>query len=136
MAFVSFSIIVIYAPLFSWIGIPQAVHMYDLLSLLKSQHLGFADTISYFFAHVKEINQKLAYSVPVVILYINMAGVVIYLISATLLAECLSQMLHVERRKAYVATAIATTLNYIPAILVGLFQIAVVFASLSPQTFE
>jgi hypothetical protein len=61
-----------------------------------------------------------------------MAGIVIYLISTTLLAESVSQMLLVERRKAYVATAIATTLNYIPAILLGLFQIAVVFASLSP----
>jgi hypothetical protein len=61
VAFVNFSIIVIYAPLFSWIGIPQAVHTYDLLTLLKSQHLNFADTISYFFEHAKEINEKLAY---------------------------------------------------------------------------
>jgi ABC-type tungstate transport system substrate-binding protein len=56
------------------------------------------------------------------------------LISATLLAESVSQMLNVERSKAYVMSAIATTLNYIPTVLVGLFQVAVVYASLSPQS--
>ena len=133
MAFVCFSLIVIYTPLFSWIGIPQAVHTYDLLTLLKSQHLNFADTVTYFFVHAKEINEKLAYSAPRVVLNISVAGSVVYLISATLLAELVSQMLNVERPKAYVVTAIATTLNYIPAVLVGLFQIAIVYASLSPQ---
>ena len=134
MSFVCFTLIVIYTPLFSWIGIPQAVHMYDLVALLKSQHLNFADTITYFVAHATEINKKIAYSAPTVVLYINACGVVIYLISTTLVAEALSQMLDVGIRKAYVITAVATTLNYVPAILIGLFQIALAFASLSPQT--
>src|SRR5260370_38574272 len=111
MAFVCFSLIVIYTPLFSWIGIPQAVHTYDLLTLLKSQHLNFADTIQYFFDNAKEINEKLAYSAPQVVVNISVAGTVVYLVSATLLAESVSQMLDVERPKAYMATAVATTLN-------------------------
>lgn len=134
MAFANFSLIVVYTPLFSWIGIPQAAHTYDLLSLLRSQRLNFADTITYLFAHAKEINEKLAYSAPLFVQDISVVGAVVYLISATLLAESISQMLNVGRPKAYVVTAIANTLNYIPAVLVGLFQIAAVYASLNPQS--
>jgi hypothetical protein len=45
----------------------------DLLT--KSQHLNFADTITYFFAHAKEINEKLVYSAPQVVLNISVAVV-------------------------------------------------------------
>jgi hypothetical protein len=45
----------------------------DLLT--KSQHLNFADTITYFFAHAEEINEKLAYSAPQVVLNISVAVV-------------------------------------------------------------
>ena len=39
-----------------------------------------------------------------------------------LVAECLSQILRLARGKAYVATAIASALNLIPAMLLGCFR--------------
>jgi hypothetical protein len=128
IVFLCFSIVVMYAPLFSWIGVPQAVHLYDVLTLLKAQNLGAADTLSYFWHHAREINETLAQPLPAIAPYLTMVSYAISLLSSMLVAECLAQMLEMQRPRAYIASAIASVLNYVPAILLGLFQIILVFA--------
>lgn len=131
LVFICFSVVVTYAPLFSWIDVPQAMHLDDVLIFLKSLHLSVTDTVWYFFQHASEINEHLKQPVPGLLPYADMASNAIYLLSAMLVAECLSQMLNIEKPRAYLATAIALTLNLIPAMLVGLLQAAVTFSLLS-----
>ena len=88
LTFVCFSIVVAYSPLFSWIGIQETVHSYDILALLKAEHLGVADSSSYMFSHAKEINEKLTVPIPAIVPYLAVASYAIYLFSATLVAEC------------------------------------------------
>jgi hypothetical protein len=134
IAFVCFSIAVTYAPLLGWIGVPQAVHLYDILVFLRSQHLSVTDTISFFVSHAKEINEKLAQPVPPIVPYLGMASNAINLLSATLVAECVAQILSLSRGKAYVATAIAFALNLFPAMLLGLLQIALIYAYIQARS--
>jgi hypothetical protein len=134
IAFVCFSIVVTYAPLLGWIGVPQAVHLYDVLAFLRSQHLSVTDTITFFVSHAKEINEMLAQPVPAIVPYLGMASNAVNLLSAMLVAECLAQILRLGRGKAYAATAIASALNLIPAMLLGLFQIALIFAYIQARS--
>jgi hypothetical protein len=126
MAFVCFSIVAIYSPLFGWAEIPRAAHFYDLMTLLKAQHLGVKDTVSYFWHHAVAINS--AIPVPDIVTYLAVVTRAISLLSLMLVAECLTQILKLERPKAYTATAIASVLNFIPTILLGLSQAALIFA--------
>ena len=126
MAFVCFSIVAIYSPLFGWAGVPQAAHLYDVMTVLKAQHLGVMDTVSYFWHHAVEINKALP--MPDIVQYLAIVARVISLISLTLVAECLTQILQLKRPKAYAATAIASVLNLMPTILLGLSQVALIFA--------
>jgi hypothetical protein len=131
LTFVCFSIVVVYSPQFSWIGIQETVHSYDILALLKAQHLGVADTISYFFDHAKEINEKLTVPIPAMVPYLAVASYAIYLFSTTLVADCLAQVFRLDRPKAYTATVIASVVNYLPVIVFGLFQVALTYAFMS-----
>jgi len=84
MAFLCFSIMAVYTPLFSWTNIPSTVHTFDLVSYLKAQHLSFNDAISFWFAQTKEINEKLSTPVPMLAPYLSSASAAVYLLSTTL----------------------------------------------------
>jgi hypothetical protein len=126
MVFVCYSIVAIYSPLFGWAEIPRAAHLYDVMTLLKAQHFGVMNTVSYFWRHAVAINN--AMPSPDIVPYLAVVTRAISLLSLTLVAECLAQMLKLERPKAYTATAIASVFNLIPTILLGLSQMALIFA--------
>jgi hypothetical protein len=122
-----FSITVVYSPLFSWIGIPQAAFTYGVAATLRAQNLGLSDALSYFLEHAKEISEQVGRPNQTIGQYLSMFSYGFYLLSTMLVAECLTQMVEVERRKAYVITAIGCALNLAPVFIFNLSQIALVF---------
>jgi hypothetical protein len=130
IAFVCFSIFVIYSPLFAWGKIPQAVHVYDVLLLLKGQHLTIRDALSYFLTHAVEIDAQTP--VPTIAPIFRLLTYTISLFSSMMVAECLTQMiLTLTRTKAYVATAVATVLTSVPGVMLGIFQSILILAYIS-----
>jgi hypothetical protein len=131
LVFVCVTVITIYNPLFSWIGIPQSISMFTLLTILKTQHLGFEDTMKYMWNHAHSISLQTARPLQAMTPFLDVVSIIISLFSATLVAECLAQLLMLERRKAYVATAVASVLTLLPTMLFGTFQLMLIFAYLN-----
>ena len=92
--------------------------------------LGITDTLSYFIEHAKEIERKITLPISMVSPYLAVIATALSLLSATLVAECLSQFVKIDRPKAYIATAVASTLNLLPIIVFGAFRLTLVFAYL------
>jgi len=131
LALLIFSITVIYSPLFNWLGIPQAAYTYGVASALRAQNLGVADTLSYFLEHAKDISDQVGMPDTAVGQYLSMFSYGIYLLSTTLVAECVSQMLGVKKSKAYVITAVGCALNMLPIFIFNLSEVALVFPYMS-----
>jgi hypothetical protein len=137
LVFLCFSMFVIYAPINSWAQIANAIRSDELLVLLKSQHLSLSGTVLYLFQHATEINEQQLNNTPLpkdVYYYAGMASGVIYLLSATLVAECVSQMLELQRPMAYLATAVVSAINLIPGIFLSLVQASMTFAFAVPRS--
>jgi hypothetical protein len=136
LAFICFSMMVIYAPINNWVQTANAIQGDELLALLKSQNLSLSESFLYLLQHAAEINKKISseWFSGRIYYYAQMISVVIYLFSATLVAECVSQMLNLERPKAYVATAFASAINLIPGIFLALVQACVTFAFIVPHS--
>ncbi|MGA2311770.1 MAG: hypothetical protein ABSF87_05300 [Xanthobacteraceae bacterium] len=116
-----------YSPLFSWIGIPQAAYTYGIAATLRAQNLGLADTLSYFLKHTTEISEHVGIPNQTMNQYLAMLSYGVYLVSTMLVAECLTQMLAIEKRKAYVMTAVGCALNLLPMFVFNMSQIVLIF---------
>jgi hypothetical protein len=126
-AFLCFSILAVYAPLFMWMNVPNTVHSFDIVTYLKAQHLSLKDTVIYFFKHAKEIGETLPGPLSALFPSLWIASYAVYLLATTLVAECVVHFMKADRLKAYMATGLASALTFIPQILVGAGEMVLLF---------
>jgi hypothetical protein len=121
-----YTIVVIYAPIFSLSESPNAHYQLSVLSQVKAQHLDLIDSIKYLVLHVKEMKQP---TVPGSLLFVlaNLEGVFV-LVSSVFAAESLTQYLLNDRLKTYLAVWLSSLVSFFPTVLLTIFKTGVVYS--------
>jgi hypothetical protein len=114
IVFSCYTIVVMYAPIFSVLDCAGSYYQLEILSQIKAQHLDFADSFRFLRAHANEMKQsEIQATVITVSAQLESA---MFVVANVLTAECLTRYLMNDRFKTYLAVWLSFFVSFLPTV--------------------
>lgn len=120
---VCYTLIVIYAPLFSLLESPGLYSQLLIVSQLRAQQLEFAETIKFLFAHASELKPS-DFQVALTTILQQIEGA-IFIILSVFVAESLAALLLNDKFKTYLAQWLSSIVSFFPIAILNAIWVAV-----------